>query len=42
MLEVEASQGAAVLSLAYDVFSEAEIHLHKDLAGSDRVVEIEI
>jgi release factor glutamine methyltransferase len=42
MLEIEASQGNRVLSLAYDAFSEAEIHLHKDLAGHDRLVEIQL
>lgn len=40
MLEIEASQGMPVLSLAYDLFSEAEIHLHRDLAGHDRLLEI--
>lgn len=40
MLEIEASQGMQVLSLAYDLFSEAEIHLHQDLAGHDRLLEI--
>ncbi|MGC8856145.1 MAG: peptide chain release factor N(5)-glutamine methyltransferase [Anaerolineae bacterium] len=42
MLEIEASQGSRALSLAYDTFSEAEIHLHKDLAGHDRLVEIQL
>lgn len=40
LLEIEASQGMPVLSLAYDLFSEAEIHLHRDLAGHDRLLEI--
>ncbi len=40
LLEIEASQGMQVLSLAYDLFSEAEIHLHRDLAGHDRLLEI--
>ncbi|MBN1454395.1 MAG: peptide chain release factor N(5)-glutamine methyltransferase [Anaerolineales bacterium] len=40
LLEIEATQGMAVVSLAYDAFDSAEIHLHKDLAGQDRLVEI--
>lgn len=40
LLEIEASQGLAVLSLAYDEYSQAEIHLHQDLSGRDRLVEI--
>jgi release factor glutamine methyltransferase len=40
LLEIEASEGPAALSLAYDAFAEAEIHLHKDLAGRDRILEI--
>jgi release factor glutamine methyltransferase len=42
LMEIEASQGARVLSLAYDAFSEAEIHLHKDIAGQDRLLEVQI
>jgi len=42
LMEIEASQGPQVLSLAYDVFSEAEIHLHKDTAGRDRLMEIQV
>lgn len=40
MLEIEAGQGSQALSLAYDRFSEAEIHLHRDLSGRDRLLEI--
>jgi len=40
LLEIEASQGMTVVSLAYDAFDSAEIHLHQDLAGRDRLVEI--
>ena len=40
LLEIEASQGMSVVSLAYDAFDSAEIHLHQDLAGHDRLVEI--
>jgi len=42
LMEIEASQGAAVLSLACDAFSEAEVHLHKDMAGRDRLLEVRI
>ena len=40
LLEIEASQGMSAVSLAYDAFDRAEIHLHQDLAGHDRLVEI--
>ncbi len=40
LLEIEASQGMSAVSLAYDAFDRATIHLHKDLAGHDRLVEI--
>jgi len=40
VLEIEASQGMSAVSLAYDAFDNAEIHLHQDLAGHDRLVEI--
>lgn len=42
LMEIEASEGAAVLSLACDAFSEAEVHLHKDVAGHDRLLEVRI
>jgi len=40
LLEIEASQGLKALSLAYDAFEEASIHLHQDLTGRDRLLEI--
>ena len=40
LLEIEATQGLSAVSLAYDMFDSAEIHLHQDLAGHDRLVEI--
>jgi release factor glutamine methyltransferase len=40
LLEIEATRGIPALNLAYDLFSEAEIHLHKDLTGNDRLLEI--
>jgi release factor glutamine methyltransferase len=41
LLETEATLGVQVLSLAYDSFSDVTIHLHQDLAGHDRLVEIQ-
>ena len=41
LLEIEATQGMKALSLAYDNFSEASISLHQDLAGHDRLLEIQ-
>lgn len=41
LMEIEASEGPAALSLACDAFAEAEIHLHKDLADRDRILEIQ-
>jgi methylase of polypeptide subunit release factors len=40
LMEIEATQGPHVLSLAYDVFAEAEIHLHQDFSGRDRLLEV--
>jgi release factor glutamine methyltransferase len=42
LLEIEATRGMQALSLAYDLFSEAEIRLHKDLTGLDRLLEISV
>ena len=42
LLEIEATQGMRSLDLAYDLFSEAEIHLHQDLTGRDRLLEISL
>ncbi len=42
LMEVEASIGQAALALAFDEFSDARIHMHKDLAGHDRLLEIQI
>jgi release factor glutamine methyltransferase len=40
LLETEATLGLPTLSLAYDAFANATIHLHQDLSGNDRLVEI--
>ncbi len=42
LLEIEASQGSAVLSLAKAAFPGAKIILHQDLPGKDRLVRIEL
>ncbi len=42
LLEIESSRGAAALSLAYDVLTAGEMHLHRDLAGQDRLLEIQM
>lgn len=42
LLEIESTRGAAVLSLAYDAFSSASLHLRQDLAGRDRLLEIQL
>ncbi len=42
LLEIEASQGMSAVSLAYDSFDSAQIRLHKDLAGQERLVEIRL
>lgn len=42
LLEIEAQSGPAVLSLAYDAFHAAAIHLHKDAADRDRLLEIQL
>ena len=42
LMEIEENLGMATLSLAYDQFSEAQIHLHQDLAGRDRILEIHL
>lgn len=40
LLEIESSLGVQALGLAFDTFSDATIHLHQDLAGHDRLLEI--
>ena len=42
LLEIEATRGAQAFHLASDEFSQAEIHLHQDLTGRDRLLEIRI
>jgi release factor glutamine methyltransferase len=40
LIEIEASLGAQSLNLARDSFPQATIHLHQDLSGRDRLLEI--
>jgi release factor glutamine methyltransferase len=40
LLEIEATRGIQALNLASDLFSKGIIHLHQDLAGHDRLLEI--
>lgn len=40
LLEIESSQGSQAQHLASSLFPEAELHLHQDLAGHDRLLEI--
>jgi release factor glutamine methyltransferase len=40
LLEIEATRGVEAMGLACDFFSNATIHLHQDLAGRDRLLEI--
>jgi len=42
LLELEATRGIQALNLAYDLFSQATIHLHQDLTGRDRLLEINL
>ena len=42
LLEIEAKGGPPVLSLAFDAFHAAAIHLHQDAAGRDRLLEIQL
>ena len=41
MFEIEASEGVAVQLLVSETFPKARIHLHKDLAGHDRLLEVQ-
>lgn len=40
LLEIESTLGIQAVNMACDMFSQAEIHLHKDLTGRDRLLEI--
>ena len=42
LLEIEATRGIQALNLACDMFSQVEIHLHQDLTGRDRLLEIRL
>ena len=40
LLEIEATRGTQAITLAFDMFPQAAIHLHQDLSGQDRLLEI--
>ena len=40
LIEIEATLGVQALGLAFDTFSDATFHLHQDLLGHDRLLEI--
>jgi len=40
LIEIEATQGTSILGMANATFGGAGIHLHTDLAGQDRLLEI--
>jgi release factor glutamine methyltransferase len=42
LLEIESTRGIQALNLACDLFCQATIHLHQDLAGQDRLLEINL
>jgi len=42
LLEIEAGQGMAAVSLAYDLFDKATINLRRDLSGRERLVAIKL
>ena len=42
LVEIESTRGIQTLNLACELFPEARIHLHQDLAGQDRLLEITI
>ena len=42
LLEIEAKQGLATISLARESFPGAQINLYKDLAGKDRLLKIDL
>ena len=42
LLELESTRGAQALALACDMFSQGTIHLHQDLAGKDRLLQIRL
>ena len=41
LVEIESSEGSQVLSLSSESFPNARIQLHKDLAGQDRLLEVQ-
>jgi release factor glutamine methyltransferase len=42
LFELEASQGTSAFNLAYDMLDEVSIQLHRDFAGHERLLEINL
>ena len=42
LLEIEVSEGSAVLSIASETFPNSRVQLYKDLAGHDRMLEVQL
>jgi release factor glutamine methyltransferase len=42
LLEIEATRGTQALNLAGDLFPQATVYVHQDLAGQDRLLEIKL
>lgn len=42
LLEIEATRGMSAFNLAQQLFPQAEVQLHKDLTGNDRLLEIQL
>lgn len=42
LLEIESTLGAQTLALAAEAFSSSSVHLHQDLTGRDRLLEIRL
>jgi len=42
LLEIEATRGSQASSLARDLFPQAAIRLHRDLAGQERLLQIQV
>ena len=41
LIEIETTLGAQAIQIAHEYFPDAEINLHRDLAGRDRLLEIQ-
>jgi len=41
LMEIDSTCGALALSLAHEMFPGASVQLHQDLAGLDRLLEVQ-